>query len=103
PDAAPVTVTLNWHCPPTGMLAPVNVIPVGAVVVSVPLLGPQALLVEVLATVSPVGRVSVKATPVSASTFAAGLVMVNVREVVAFRAIVEGLNAFAMDGGATTE
>ena len=103
PDAAPVTVTLNWHCPPTGMLAPVNVIPVGAVVVSVPLLGPQALLVEVLATVSPVGRVSVKATPVSASTFAAGLVMVNVSEVVAFRAIVEGLNTFAMDGGATTE
>ena len=46
---------------------------------------------------------SVKATPVSASTFAAGLVMVNVSEVVAFRAIVEGLNAFAMDGGATTE
>src|SRR5438445_755464 len=26
PEAAPMTVTLNWHWPPTGTLAPVNVI-----------------------------------------------------------------------------
>jgi len=92
-------VTLNWHWLFTAMVAPVNAIPVGAVVVSVP---PQTAA-EPLATVSPVGNVSVKATPVSASTFPAGFVMVNVSEVVAFSAIVEGLNAFAMDGGATTE
>src|SRR6185312_13997419 len=98
PETAPVTVTLNWHWLFTGMLAPVNAIPVGAVVVSVP---PQTLE-EALATVSPVGSVSVKATPVSGSTFAAGLMIVNVSEVVAFSEIVEGLKTFAIDGGAST-
>jgi D-ribose pyranose/furanose isomerase RbsD len=80
------------------MVAPVKAIPVGAVVVSVP---PQTVEVP-FATVKPVGSVSVKATPVSGSTFAAGFVIVKVSEVVAFSAIVEGLNAFAMDGGAST-
>src|SRR6185312_7885450 len=98
PEAAPVTVTLNWHWLFTAIVAPVKAIPVGEVVVSVP---PQTVA-EALATVSPVGRVSVNATPVRASTFAAGLVMVNVSEVVAFSAIVEGLKTFAMDGGAST-
>src|SRR5215472_9445084 len=98
PEAAPVTVTLNWHWPPTAIVAPVSEIPVGAVVVTVP---PQTAAVA-LATVRPVGSVSVNATPVSGSTFAAGLVMMNVSEVVAFSAIVEGLNCLAIDGGATT-
>lgn len=98
PATAPVTVTLNWHCPPTAMVAPERDIPVGAVVVSVP---PQTVEVA-LATVSPVGSVSVKATPVSESTLAAGFVIVNVSEVVAFSAIVDGLKTFAIDGGATT-
>jgi hypothetical protein len=61
PEAVPVTVTLNWHWLFTAIVAPVNVIPVGDVVVSVP---PQTVAVA-LATVRPVGRVSVKATPVS--------------------------------------
>jgi hypothetical protein len=99
PEAAPVTVTLNWHWPFTAIVAPVSEIPVGAVVVSVP---PQTEAVA-FATVRPVGSVSVNATPVRAATLAAGLVMVKVSEVVAFSAIVEGLNTFAMDGGATTE
>lgn len=81
------------------MVAPVKAIPVGAVVVSVP---PQTVEVP-LATVSPVGSVSVNATPVSGSTLAAGLVIVKVREVVAFSAIVEGLKTLAIDGGASTE
>src|SRR5262249_2498802 len=98
PETAPVTVTLNWHWPPTAIVAPVSAMPVGAVVVSVP---PQTVA-EALATVRPVGSVSVKATPVSGSTFAAGLVMVNVSEVVAFSAIVEGLKTLAIDGGAST-
>ena len=72
--------------------------PVGAVVVSVP---PQTVA-DALPTVSPVGNVSVKATPVSGSTLPAGLVIVNVREVVAFRAIEVGLNALAIEGGAST-
>jgi hypothetical protein len=72
--------------------------PVGAVVVSVP---PQTVAVA-FATVSPVGSVSVNATPLSGSTLAAGLVMVNVSEVVAFSAMLLGLNTLAMDGGAST-
>src|ERR1700761_1989882 len=72
--------------------------PVGAVVVNVP---PQTVAVA-FATVRPVGSVSVNATPVSATVFAAGLVMVNVSEVVAFSAIEAGLNTLAIAGGATT-
>ena len=98
PSAAPVTVTLNWHWLLVLMAAPESAIPVGAVVVSVP---PQTVAVA-FATVRPVGKVSVNATPVSGSTFAAGLVMVKVSDVVAFSEIVEGLKILAIDGGAST-
>ena len=91
-------MTLNWHWLFTAMVAPVNAIPVGAVVVSVP---PQTVA-EALATVKPVGSVSVNATPVKATELAAGFVMVNVSDVVALSPIVAGLNTLAMDGGATT-
>src|SRR5262245_53410539 len=80
------------------MVAPESAIPVGAVVVKVP---PQTVA-EALATVNPVGSVSVKATPVSATVLATGLVIVKVSEVVVFRAMVDGLNALAIEGGATT-
>lgn len=93
-----MTVTLNWHWLLAAMVPPERAIPVGAVVVRVP---PQTVAVA-LATVRPVGSVSVKAIPVSDTVFAAGLVIVNVREVVAFSAIVEGVKTLAMDGGATT-
>jgi hypothetical protein len=73
--------------------------PVGAVVVNVP---PHVLLVP-LATVKPVGSVSLKATPVSAVVFALGLARVNVRLVVPFTATLLGLNCLAMVGGATTK
>jgi len=98
PEAAPVTVTENWHWLLVAIVAPVRAMPVGAVVVKVP---PQTVA-EALATVRPVGSVSVKATPVKATAFAAGLVIVKVSEVVAFRAMFEGLNTLAIDGGATT-
>jgi hypothetical protein len=98
PAATPVTVTLNWHWLLGEMVAPVSEIPVGAVVVSVP---PQTVA-EALATLKPVGNVSVKATPANATAFAAGLVIVNVSEVVAFKAIFAGLKTFAIVGGATT-
>jgi len=98
PDAAPVTVTLNWHWLLAAIVAPASAIPVGDVVVSVP---PQTVA-EALATVSPVGSVSVNATPVRAMAFAAGLVIVNVSDVVAFSAMLDGLNTLAIDGGATT-
>jgi hypothetical protein len=98
PAAAPVTVTLNWHWLFAAIVAPESAIPVGAVVVSVP---PQTVA-EALATVSPVGSVSVNATPVSATAFAAGFVMVNVSDVVAFSAMFAGLNTLAIEGSATT-
>src|SRR5438270_4066498 len=98
PEAAPVTVTLNWHWLFTAIVAPVREMPVGEVVVSVP---PQTVA-EAFATVRPVGSVSVKATPVRGSTFAAGLVIVNVKEVVAFSAMDEGAKTLAIDGGAST-
>jgi hypothetical protein len=68
------------------------------VVVSVP---PQTVDVA-FATVSPVGSVSVNATPVSETALAAGFVMVNVSDVVAFSAMVFGLKTLAIAGGATT-
>src|SRR5689334_16531509 len=98
PAAAPVTVTLNWHWLFAAIVAPLKQVPVGAVVAIVP---PQTVAVA-LATVSPVGSVSVKATPVSATAFAAGFVIVKVSEVVAFRAMLAGLKTLAIDGGATT-
>ena len=70
---------------------------VGAVVVSVP---PHTADVPV-GTVSPAGKVSVKATPVR-PVLAFGLVTVNVRLVVPFNGIEVGLNPFWIDGGATT-
>src|SRR5260221_2642661 len=98
PEAAPVTVTLNWPWLLVLIVAPDRAIPVGAVVVNVP----ADRVAEALATVSPVGSVSVKATPVKAAALAAGLVMVKVSEVVAFRAIVDGLKTLAIEGGAST-
>ncbi len=72
--------------------------PVGAVVVNVP---PQTVA-DALATVNPVGIVSLKATPVKATVLAAGLVMVNCNEVVAFSGMLLGLNSLEIVGGATT-
>jgi len=80
------------------MAAPVSAIPVGAVVVNVP----PHTVAEALATVSPVGSVSVKATPFSATLLLAGFVMVKVNDEVALRDIDVGLKTFAMEGGATT-
>ena len=75
-----MTVIENWHWLFTAIVAPVKAIPVGAVVVSVP---PQTVALA-FATVSPVGNVSVTATPVSGSTFADGFVNVKVNDVVPF-------------------
>lgn len=99
PEAAPVTVTLNVHGVPTTMVAPDRTMLLGAVVVRVP---PQTPAGEEVATVTPLGRLSVNPTPASATGLPVGLVMVKFSEDVAFRAIVLGLNTLAIDGGATT-
>src|SRR5579864_7182020 len=80
------------------MVAPVKLIEFGFVVVSVP---PHTVEV-LLATVTPTGSVSLNATPASATVFDDGFVIVNVRNEVVFTGIDVGLNAFAIDGGATT-
>jgi hypothetical protein len=54
-------------------------------------------------TTNPAGKLSTNATPVRATVLAAGLVILNVRVVVPFTAIVLAPNAFVIDGGATTE
>jgi hypothetical protein len=53
-------------------------------------------------TTSPAGKVSLYATPVWATEFAAGLVIVNVSVETPLNEIVVGLNALAIAGGATT-
>src|SRR6266404_8640124 len=64
---------------------------------------PQVLLSPLgVATTSPVGSVSLNATPASETVFAAGLVIVKVSDVVAFSPIPVAPKAFMMDGGATT-
>ncbi len=71
----------------------------GAVVVTVP---PLQLPNVPLVTVSPTGRVSVNATPVSGSGLAAGLVTVKVSDEVAFSAMLVGLKALLRVGGPST-
>ena len=76
-------------------------LPLPAVAVVVP---PHVLLRPFgAATTSPAGNVSVNATPVSATVFAAGLVIVKVRLVMPFTGIAAAPNALLMLGGATTD
>src|SRR5882757_9445802 len=92
PDAVAVTFTTRVQLVLTAMLPPVRemlVEPATAVAVP-PQVFERPFGVE---TTSPVGNVSVNATPVSATVFAAGLVMVKVRVVVPFSGIVVGLKA----------
>lgn len=93
-----VTGTLKRQLPFTAIVAPESEIVLPPLVVSVP---PHAVVVPLL-TVSPAGKTSVNATPVKATGFTAGLVMVKPRDVVAFTAMELGLKALAIAGGATT-
>jgi len=102
PEVVPVTLTENVQVPPAAMAAPLRLTvldPAVAVMVPPPQVPVRPLGVE---TTRPDGNVSVKATPVSATVLAAGLVMVKVSEVVPFNATVEVPKLLAMTGGATT-
>jgi len=99
PDAAPVTVNVKLQLPPDERLRPVSDNEL-ALIVSVPVV--HTGVAAKFATVSPAGRVSLNATPVKVSGLAFGLATVNWSEVVAFSAIVEGVNDFAMVGGPFT-
>jgi hypothetical protein len=102
PGLAPMTLTLNVQDVPAAIVAPVRLTapePAVAVIVPPPH-DPERLLG--VATVIPAGNVSVNATPASAAVFAAGFVMVKLRVEFPFGETAVGLNAFTMDGGATT-
>ena len=96
PGVAPVAVTLNAHWLFPATVAPVSAMLRGAVIVKVP---PQGV-VEELAVVNPTGRASVKATREKAVVLE--LVMVKVSDVFAESAILVGLKALAIEGGAIT-
>lgn len=97
PAVAPVTVTLKVQLPLAAIVPPLNAITLGAVTVRVP---PHCAEVE-LVTVSPVGKVSVNATPVSIVPVF-GFVMVKSSVVVPFRGMVAAPKDLLIEGGATT-
>src|SRR5216684_7167819 len=101
PEAVAVMLTVRVQVLLAAIVPPVSeMLPEAATAVAVP---PQVLVRPLgVATTRPAGRVSVNATPVSATALAAGLVMVKVSEVVPFRGTATAPKALAIDGGATT-
>jgi hypothetical protein len=101
PETVPVTFTARVQLLLAATVPPVSVTLLEpAVAVGVP---PQVLVSPFgVATTIPAGRESANATPVSATVLATGFVIVNVSVVVAFNATAVGLNALAIEGGATT-
>src|SRR5258708_21790639 len=101
PEAVPVTFTVTVQVLLTATVTPVSeMLPDPATAVAVP---PQVLVSPLgVATTMPTGKVSVSATPVSATAFAPGLVMVKVSEVVPPRGTDTAPKALAIGGGATT-
>jgi hypothetical protein len=101
PAVVPVTLRETVQLLLTAMLAPVSeTLPEPATAVAVP---PQVLDSPFgVETTSPAGKLSVKATPASATVFTAGFVIVNVKLVVPFRGTFVAPKAFAIEGGATT-
>lgn len=97
PAVVPVTVTLKVQVPLAAMDAPVRVIVLGLVVVSVP---PHTVVVE-LAIVRPAGSVSVKPTPVMPKAELL-LVIVNDSDVVPPSGIVAAPNDLLIVGGEAT-
>ena len=97
PAVAPVTVTGTGRVPAADTEAPLRVMVLPPVIVSVP---PPTLELP-LVTVKPLGSVSVKATPVSV-VLAFALVIVKVRVVVPATGIDVGANDAEIDGAPTT-
>jgi len=102
PEVVPVTFTVSVHETLIATEPPLRLtLPPPAVAVAVP---PQVSFSAFgVATTSPLGNVSETATPLSATVFAVGLVIVIVKLVVPFTAIVETPNALAIVGGVTTD
>lgn len=101
PAVTPVTFTENEHEPLAATLPPVKVtLEEPAAPVTVP---PQEPFSPFgVATTKPEGKLSVNATPVSATPFAGGLVIVKVRDVEPPNPMLAAPNALAMTGGLAT-
>src|SRR5258708_21843618 len=101
PPVVPITVTATVQELLIAMVPPVREMrPLAGAAVATP---PHVLLSPFgLATTKPEGNVSLKATPVSATVLAAGLVRVNVRLVVPLSGMLAAPNALPIVGGATT-
>src|SRR5260370_3422 len=101
PAVVPVTFTATVHEALNASVPPDRLtVPDPATAVAAP---PQVLVRPFgVATTKPAGRVSVNATPVSATALAPGLVMVKVSDVVPFSGIAAAPKALAIEGGATT-
>ena len=101
PAATPVTFTESIQAELAARVAPCKLTePAPAIADGVPL----QLVVRPAGddTTSPAGRLSVKATPVSATTLAAGLTRLKVRAVEPFIGMVSAANASVITGGAAT-
>ena len=99
PPLVPVTVTLTVQVMPASMVPPEKVRLVA------PALGantgdphPDVSASGVAATCIPAGKLSVKPTPVNATVFEEGLVMVKTRTLVPFTLIEEGVNPLEITG-----
>jgi hypothetical protein len=102
PGVVPLTLTLKVQAVLTGIVAPLMEMLVAAATgAKVPV---AQLLVApgVASTSSPVGKVSVTPTPVKATVFAAGLVIVTVKVETPLMKADVGEKLLAMVGGATT-
>src|SRR5262249_58919890 len=103
PPVLPTTFTAKVQEPPAAMVPPERLTteePETVPVVMVP--APQEPVRPLgVATIKPLGRVSLKATPVKA-TVALGLVMVKVKLVVPFSGMLAAPNALVMLGGPIT-
>jgi len=105
PAVVPVTFTENVQEDPAAgdaVSVPPDrlMLPLAATAVMVPL--PQVpVMLGVAATTRPAGKLSVNATPLSA-TFVFGLLMLKVSVLLAFRATLVGLNALVMVGAEAT-
>ena len=103
PVDVPFTFTENVHEALAASVAPDRLTapqPATAVIVPPPQVPVKPLGV---ATTIPAGSVSLKAMPVNATVFAAGLVIVKLRLVVPFTGIEAAPNDLLMLGGATTD
>jgi hypothetical protein len=99
PVVEPVTVTLKEQLPLAASVPPLKLIKFGDVVEPIP--PPQAAVGPEVGTVIPVGSVSVKAMLVRPRELF-GLVMLNVRLVVAFSRMLEKPNDLLMVGAPAT-